>query len=83
MGARYNLTDAIDDNLPMQRVQYARLASDCIEVTIEQGGRFYSVRRLTFQKRDDTWVHTLTEKRQRYPSASSYDAEFGDFRVPR
>lgn len=71
IGARYNATDVGDTTVPMQRVQAARLGSDCIEVTVEQGGYGYSVRRLTFKKWDGGWVHTLTEKRERRTSASS------------
>ena len=62
IGEKYNATDVIDDDAaPRQRFMSALLGSDCVQVTIERGGRGYSISILTFQKDGDSWRHTLTQ----------------------
>jgi TPR repeat protein len=54
-GKPYNVTDAVDEKLPMRRFSIAAVSSDCILVAYEQGGIGYNVSLKIFLRDGAEW----------------------------
>lgn len=74
-GEPFNSSDVIaDEKVPQQRLISAVSGDDCISVTVERGGRGYSVGTFTFQRIDGHWQSLQPAPKRRgrgaYPEAT-------------
>lgn len=65
-GEQFNSSDVIaDEKVPQQRLISAVSGDDCISVTVERGGRGYSVGTFIFQRIDGHWRALPPEPKRR------------------
>lgn len=60
-GGKFNLTDVVDERLPMRRFVIAGINSSCALVAIERGGRGYSRELIVFGQDKGKWQ--ITQRR--------------------
>jgi len=60
-GGKFNVTDVVDERLPMRRFVIAGLNSSCLLVAVERGGRGYSIELIVFEHDNDKWQ--ITQRR--------------------
>lgn len=59
-GEAFNAGDVMIDKTPQRRFVSGTATADCIFVTIEYGGRGYSVQTFNFRRNHDTWQYLET-----------------------
>lgn len=59
-GEAFNAGDVMTDQTPQRRFVSGTATADCIFVTIEYGGRGYSVQTFNFRRNHATWQHLET-----------------------
>lgn len=55
---RFNVTDVVDHNLPMQRFVLAAVGTTCAVVAVEHGGRAHGFELTEYRLIDDKWKPT-------------------------
>ncbi|HTD04247.1 hypothetical protein [Undibacterium sp.] len=54
-GNKFNATDIVDSELPMRRLGFGAISSNCVLVAIEHGGYGYNVELWSFEYRGLEW----------------------------
>jgi len=54
-GAKFNVTDVVDERFPMSRFVIAGINASCVLVAIERGGRAYRIELIVFDHGNGKW----------------------------
>lgn len=60
-GGKFNVTDVVDETLPMRRFVVAGMTRERLAIEIECGGRSHYFQTLQFRRVNNQWIYASTE----------------------